>query len=105
MRPCNQCRRPIENRRLICSQCEKRNRDEGNPYKASVGLRIDDHESRREEKYVDHSFNILMLAFDAVIATLGALVGLALFGWTGLLIGGTTGLLIGLFLFLSMTRS
>lgn len=105
MRPCNQCRHPIENRRLICEQCEQRNLDEGNPYKASIGLHSESKKNQDDERYVDHSFNILLLAFDAVIAALGALLGLATFGWTGFFIGGAVGLITGLFVFLVMTRS
>lgn len=104
MRPCNQCRKPIENRRLICRECEQRNRDDGNPYKASVGLHVNDNASPNDEKVVDHSFNILMLAFDGVIAALGAMMGLAVYGWTGFFIGGAVGLSMGLFLFFTMTR-
>jgi hypothetical protein len=103
MRPCNQCRQPIENRRLICEECERRNEDEGNPYKASVGIRVD-NQMPSDEPVIDHSFNILMLAFDGVIAALGAMLGLATFGWTGFLIGGAIGCAVGVFLFFSMTR-
>ncbi len=76
MRPCNLCRQPIENRRLICEECERRNEDAGNPYKASVGLRVDESQMPNDEPVIDHSFNILMLAFDGVIAALGAMLGL-----------------------------
>jgi hypothetical protein len=104
MRPCNLCRQPVENRRLICEECERRNEDAGNPYKASVGLRVDESQMPNDEPVIDHSFNILMLAFDGVIAALGAMLGLATYGWTGFLIGGAIGSAVGVFLFFSMTR-
>jgi hypothetical protein len=105
MRPCNQCRQPIENRRLICEQCEQKNLDEGNPYRASVGLHTGENDlPDEEEDIVDHSFNILLLTFDAIIAALGAMLGLASYGWAGFFVGGAAGLLVGLFLFLTMTR-
>lgn len=64
----------------------------------------ENHGHATEERVVDNSFNILMLAFNAIITALFALIGLAVYSWSGFMFGGLIGIVVGTVLFISMTR-
>lgn len=102
MRPCKQCRQPVENAVFICPQCEeynaKHNLEPPQPVQANPA---DDLEGR-SGKITDGSLGQVANAFYLVTILLGALVGLALFGTIqSFIIGGLIGL-VGCGIFLRM---
>ncbi len=99
MRPCNQCRQPVENSVLICEECARFNAEQGIPAESNEPFAPQD-----EELAMDHSYSILMGAFSCIITALCALVGLAIYNWSGLLVGGAIGLLTGVIMFMILIR-
>ena len=92
MRPCNQCRKPIENAREICEQCEEKNRAQGIKHKPSVSIAPIDSTNRKPVPW-DQSINmvVLSLLFCAIVVMGGT--GFLLDGIRGLIIGGLLALL------------
>ncbi len=103
MRPCNQCRTPIENAQLICKECKRRNEEAGVVYDGSprIQTELGDHEQPKEG---DSSYTLLMMTFYFVITALCGLIGLLAFGKEGFYTGICFGLITSLFLFSFMTR-
>ncbi|MFK7769971.1 MAG: hypothetical protein AB8B55_22375 [Mariniblastus sp.] len=103
MRPCNQCRAPIENAALICDDCEKRNLVVGYKYDGAPRIQTETpkHKQPREG---DYSYGLLLLAFCAVVSTICALVGLLVAGRQGFYTGCFVGFCISMFLFSMMTH-
>ena len=104
MRPCNQCRQPVENDVEICEQCDRWNvthpDSTTSPSKrAPIPLQPDENDF-----YADHSYGILMGIFCAIVAALFALVGLTVNGLGGFAIGCTAGIILGAVLFTVMVR-
>ena len=103
MRPCNQCRQPVENEVFVCPQCEEYNRkhnlESPKPVQANPA---DDLEGGGHGKISDGSLGHVANAFYLVTVLLGAFVGLAIFGtFQSFIIGGLIGL-VGCGIFLRM---
>ena len=98
MRPCNQCRRPVENNVTICDECKQWN--------ASNVEDESDAESRLAASsdgdsipHADYSYALLMGLFSLVITALFSLIGLVVGGSYGLVVGGSIGVVVGVVLF------
>lgn len=100
MRPCNQCRRPVENNVVICDACKDWNAAQ----RTDSGNKQDELGSEqggfdRNEVQGDYSYAILMGAFSLVITGLFALIGMLIYGFDGFMAGGAVGLVVGVVLF------
>jgi hypothetical protein len=78
MRPCNQCRQPIENKLQLCAACEEYNRQHKLQPKPSVSMTPVDT-SNLKPVPPDATINVLLWALGLCFGTLGLLVGI-LFG-------------------------
>jgi len=96
MRPCNQCRKPVENRVMICDQCKAYNEAHGlKPPKTIRANTEDDVEAPDVEPVYDRSLTQILSAFYLVIMLLGALIGVLIYGGVfGFIAGGVIGLII-----------
>ena len=93
MRPCNQCRRPVENDVFICEVCREYNETHGTePPPQPVGM-ADELPDVPTER--DFSYTAMVLFFNVLLIAIGALLGLALFGPGGVMPGGVIGLFLG----------
>lgn len=93
MRPCNQCRQPVENGVYICQQCEQYNvQNDLQPPQPIQANPADDLEAGSENSY-DGTLRQVSNAFYLILGLLGALIGLAVFGsFQSFIIGGLIGL-------------
>ena len=98
MRPCDQCRRPVENARLLCEQCEAENRARGIEYKPKVSMNPFDSSKNRRIPW-DQRVNPMLVGFSVSTLTFLGLLGYVLAGQTGALIG----ILLSLFLIIPFT--
>ncbi len=105
MRPCNQCRQPVENDITICDECRQWN--EVHPEDDLSGLKppLETPLESESKPIADHSYAILMGTFSLVITALFALIGLEVDGLEGFMIGGSIGFFIGLALFSIMIKT
>lgn len=97
MRPCNQCRQPIENKDLICARCEALNLERGVKPKPHVGINCENESHSPNPR--DYSLNTLAILMGATAMLMCALGGLALADLRGFVTGGAVGLLGGLILY------
>lgn len=96
MRPCNQCRKPVENRVMICEACKAYNAEHGlSPPKTIHANTEGDLEPPAVEPEYDRSLKQVANVLYVVVMLIGALLGLALFGgFQSFLIGGILGLVL-----------
>lgn len=104
MRPCNQCRQPVENSVRICDDCRQWNQSQLEKESAQPGSNYPESSEHDPGTYSDYSYAILMGTFSLVITALFALIGLAIHGFDGFVIGGSAGLIIGIVLFSLMIK-
>ena len=102
MRPCNQCRQPVENEVLICPRCEeynaKHNLQPPKPLKANPAEDLEGGATNSSDRSLGQVANV----FYMITVLLGALIGLAVFGtFQAFIIGGLIGL-VGCGVFLRM---
>ena len=105
MRPCNQCRQPVENNVFVCDDCQRWN--EQQTENDSESAKPDDPpqaDLSGGDLFVDHSYSILLGIFSCIISALFALVGLEISSWTGFFLGAGIGLLSGLVMFTILIR-
>jgi hypothetical protein len=86
MRPCNQCRRPVENAQLLCDQCAASNRERGVQCKPSVSMNAFDSSKKSRIRW-DQRVNPMLAGF--------AISTLTFLGLLGYVFGGASGALIG----------
>ena len=93
MRPCKQCRQPVENGVYICPQCVQYNtQNDLQPPQPIRANPADDLESGTASPH-DSSLGQVTKAFFLIIGLLGAMIGLAVFGsLQSFIIGGLIGL-------------
>lgn len=102
MRPCNQCRQPVENGVFVCSRCEEYNAEHNLESPQPVQANLADDLEGGPNKKSDRSLGQVANAFYLVTVLFSALVGLAIFGTVqSFIIGGLIGL-IGCGIFLRM---
>ncbi len=96
MRPCNQCRKPVENRVMICDDCKAYNLEFGLAPKKTIQANTEgDLEPPAVEPNYDRSLGQIANAFYVVLVLLGALIGVvALGGFKGFVVGGIVGFVI-----------
>jgi hypothetical protein len=105
MRPCNQCRQPVENNVLICDDCKRWvEQENGDHPRLDPATESQPTDVSGGDMLVDHSYSILMVVFSCIVTALFALVGLAVNDWTGFLIGGGIGLVSGIVIFVFLIR-
>ena len=104
MRPCNQCRQPVENSVTICEQCKKWNASHSQDQSEAPGDTSHESANRKSDIYADYSYALMMGVFSLVITALFALIGMAIYGFDGFVIGGSIGLVLGLVLFSIMIK-
>ena len=105
MRPCNQCRQPVENDVLICEQCKRWIETEGGDNPGFDGKsELSSADPSGGDLLVDHSHSILMGLFSCIMTALLALTGLAVHDWIGFLIGGGIGVVAGILIFTVLIR-
>ena len=96
MRPCNQCRRPVENDVFLCEQCAKYNEEHGVEAPKTMRAFMGDVEPPPVDPNLDGSVTQLATFFYCVVGLLFGLLGFALFGIQGLVIGGLVGTFLGM---------
>lgn len=98
MRPCNQCRQPVENSVAICDDCRLWNATHSEHQSGAKSNRKDATKENANPQ-ADYSYAILMGAFSMVITALFALIGMAIYGIDGFVVGGSIGLIVGVIVF------
>ena len=99
MRPCNLCRKPVENGDMLCASCssieDERLADEAKKIRAT------EPENRVEdsELLADYSYAIVMAVFCVVVTGIFALVGAAIHGSSGFIWGCFIGGILGSIVF------
>ena len=86
MRPCDQCRKPIENARKLCLACEEYNRKHGLQAKPGVSLRPHDPATERPLPF-HRKVNLMLAGFALSTLTFCSLLGLVAAGRPGLAVG------------------
>ena len=96
MRPCNQCRKPVENRVMICEECKSYNAEHGLSAPKTIHANTEgDLEPPAVEPEYDRSLNQVANVLYVVMMLIGALMGLAIFGgFKSFLIGGFIGMVL-----------
>jgi hypothetical protein len=90
MRPCNQCRQPIENSLQLCDECEQYNRDHGVEAKPPVSMSPFDPNDLKPVP-LDASLNVMLLMLGFCCACLGLLIGMLFGNLTYALVGFVVG--------------
>ena len=97
MRPCNQCRKPVENDVFICKACEAFNEERGIEPPTEMGAyQGDPNPENFAQMKPANRFVVLPNAFSIILFLIGALTGLLYFETFGaFLIGGLVSLIGG----------
>ena len=99
MRPCNLCRKPIENGDMLCEQCStieiKRLADDAKKIRATQPA----HNVEEGEILADYSYAIIMAIFCVIVTGIFALVGAVINGSQGFLWGSLLGAGLGTIVF------
>ena len=74
MRPCNQCRKPIENRAQLCEACEQYNAEHEIEAKPTVSLTPVDTNDLAPVPY-DSTVNVMLLSTGLCFGLMGLLIG------------------------------
>ena len=95
MRPCNLCRKPIENGDMLCEICSsievQRLADEAR----KIQITQPSHKVEEGELLADYSYSIIMAIFCLVVTGVFALVGATINGSQGFLWGSLLGVILG----------
>ena len=95
MRPCNLCRKPIENGDMLCEICSsievQRLADEAR----KIQIAQPSHKVEEGELLADYSYAIIMAIFCLVVTGVFALVGATINGSQGFLWGSLLGVILG----------
>ena len=95
MRPCNQCRKPIENRAQLCEACEQYNAEHKIEAKPTVSLTPVDTNDLAPVPY-DSTVNVMLLSTGICFSLMGLLIGVLCGSVTYALIGFGAGWLVAL---------
>ena len=101
MRPCDQCRQPVENHQRICGECEQYNREHGLEPPPPISARPHDP-NQLAPVPLDASVNLLTLGMGVTALILAGLIGLALGSLKVAIIGGGVAVLVAVFFAWSM---
>ena len=95
MRPCNQCRKPVDNSVFICEKCKAYNEEHGieapKSIKAFSGSAGPPSTSPESATSLIH----MGLAFQGIVSLLCGLFCYLVFDWTGFLVGALLGIIVG----------
>ena len=97
MRPCNQCRQPIENAALLCEACEQYNAEHEIEAKPTVGLTPVDTNDLAPVPY-DSTVNVMLLSTGLCFGTIGLLIGVLCNSPTYAFLGFGAGWMVALFM-------
>ena len=86
MRPCNRCRRPIENAKQLCPACEEYHRERGLEVKRGVSMRPHDPATERPLP-LHRKVNLMLAGFALSTLIFCSLLGLVAAGRPGLAVG------------------
>lgn len=95
MRPCDQCGSPVENKDLVCADCEKFNSENGIKTQPKVSISPFDPATQKPVP-LDQSVNLMAISFAGCCVVCFGSAGLQIAGWPGCLVGVLIGLLSGL---------
>ena len=96
MRPCSQCKRPVENSVHVCADCEAYNREHGLEPPRRVATNTEVEDDSNQPAFRDLGMDVMSMAFYLSAAVICALVGYLINTWAGLAIGGMIGFLVGI---------
>lgn len=99
MRPCNLCRKPIENGDMLCQECSSIEVDRLADEAKKIQVTQPEHKVEEGELIADYSYAILMGIFCVVVTGIFALVGATINGSQGFLWGSLLGVLLGTIVF------
>lgn len=97
MRPCNQCRKPIENAQQLCDACQDYNRQHGVEAKPPVSMSPFDPNDMKPVP-LDASLNVMLLMMGFCCAGIGLLVGVLCGNITYAVLGFLGGWLVAVML-------
>ena len=97
MRPCNQCRQPVENAAEICQACEEYNAEHELAAKPTVSLTPVDTNDLPPVPY-DSTINVMLLSTGLCFSLMGMLIGVLCGSLTYAFIGFGAGWLVALFM-------
>lgn len=92
MRPCNQCRQPIENNLQLCEACQDYNKERGIKAKPSVSIKPFDPSTQKPVPF-DQTINTIMISFMVCSVVFFGLLGWQLYGVRGFVAGVALGVL------------
>ena len=95
MRPCNQCRKPIENGAELCGTCEQYNNEHEIAAKRTVSLTPVDTNDLTPVPY-DSTVNVMLLSTGFCFGLMGLLIGVLCGSMTCAMIGFGAGWLVAL---------
>ena len=99
MRPCNQCRQPVENNVTICDECKQWNSSHAQDDSSGSESNLQASSVNNKNAHADYSYAILMGIFSLVITALFALIGFAVGEFYGFFVGALIGIVAGVALF------
>ncbi len=95
MRPCNFCRKPIENGEILCANCSSIEGEKFAEESRKIQLTQPEHNVEESELIADYSYAIVMGVFCVVVTGIFALVGAVIDGSEGFLWGSLIGGILG----------
>ncbi|MCP4477362.1 MAG: hypothetical protein GY880_15595 [Planctomycetaceae bacterium] len=99
MRPCNLCRKPVENGEMLCGNCSSIEVERLADEAKKIRLTQPEHNVEESELLADYSYAIVMAVFCVVVTGIFALVGAAINGSPGFLWGCLIGGILGTVVF------
>ena len=97
MRPCNQCRKPIENGAQLCEVCEQYNAEHEIKAKRTVSLTPVDPNDLAPVPY-DSTVNVMLLSTGLCFGLMGLLIGVLCGSMTYAILGFGAGWLVAIFM-------